>query len=487
MAFADRWMGMICVVFHAVVRFARTLYPLRRRCNPLQLRDYQQQAISDIRQAFNAGNRSALLQLPTGGGKTIIFAEITRLATQRGRTVLILVHRRELIDQASDKLKRIGVEHGIICAGYKPRPALVQVASVQTLARRLKLQPFTPRLIIIDEAHHAVPGNTYGKVLNYWPDALWLGVTATPCRLDGRGMGQMFKSLILGPSVADLTAEGHLSPARLYAPPLKVDLSNVHTRAGDFANNEAAKAMDRPTITGDAIAHYKRLADGLPGVAFCCNVSHAHSVTASFRNAGINAETLFGETPKSDRAQIVQDFAHGKLQVLVTVDVVSEGFDCPAASVALLLRPTKSEALYLQQVGRVLRPSANKFHAIVLDHVGNISRHGFPDDERDWTLNDREKRGSKGGPPAPAVRMCPNCFAAFKPAPVCPECGHEFQADRTIAQADGELVELQRRNQRRQVGKARTLDQLLAVAKERGYKPGWAYRMLESRKARRYG
>lgn len=481
MAFADRWVCVICVVFHAVVRFARTLYPLRRRCNPLQLRDYQQQAISDIRQAFNAGNRSALLAAPTGMGKTVIFSEITRLATQRGHTVLILVHRRELIDQASDKLSRIGVDHGIICSGYKPKPSKVQVASVQTLARRLKLQPFKPRLIIIDEAHHAVPGNTYGKVLNYWPDALWLGVTATPCRLDGRGMGQMFQTLIRGPSVQDLTARGHLSTARFFAPPITADLSKLHSRAGDFIQSEASEALNRATITGDVITHYQRHADGLPAVAFCCDTKHAEDVAASFRSAGITAQTLLGSTKACHRSALVQEFARGKLQVLVTVDVVSEGFDCPAVACAILLRPTKSEALYLQQVGRVLRPSVNKSHAVVLDHVRNISRHGFPDDERDWTLNDREKRGSKGGPPAPAVRMCPDCFAAFKPAPVCPECGHQFQADRTIEQADGELVELQRRNQRRQVGKARTLDQLLAVAKERGYKPGWAYRLHRAR------
>ena len=459
----------------------------------MKLRDYQQQAIDDIRDAFRAGSRSVLLQLPTGGGKTVIFSEACRLATSKGNSVLILVHRRELVDQASDKLTRIGVDHGIICAGYKPSVSKVQVASVQTLARRLKLQPFTPQLIIIDEAHHCTKANTWGKVLSYWSDARLIGVTATPCRLDGKGLKHVFNTLITGPSVAELTAAGHLSPAKLWAPPVRIDLSKLKTRAGDYVAEQAGEAMSDKAIIGDVVAHYKRHADGVPAIAFCCNVYHAEIVARDLRANGISAQTLFGSTPKPDRATTVRDFADGRVQVLVTVDVVSEGFDCPAAGAALLLRPTKSEALYLQQVGRVLRPWSGKSHAIVLDHVGNIRQHGFPDEERDWTLNDRLKRGSKGGPAAPAVRECPECFAAFKPSPVCPSCGHEFiRQEGGIQNLPGELQELrreeaQRRVRRREVGQARTLEQLLEVAKQRGYKPGWAYRMMESRKARRHG
>lgn len=459
----------------------------------IKLRPYQVKVINELRHALRQGYKSVLLAAPTGMGKTVIFSEITRLATQRGHTVLILVHRRELVDQASDKLTRIGVDHGIICAGYKPRVSTVQVASVQTLARRLKLQPFAPQLIIIDEAHHCTRANTWGKVLSYWSDARLIGVTATPCRLDGKGLKHVFDTLITGPSVAELTAAGHLSPAKLWAPPARIDLSKLKTRAGDYVAEEAGEAMADKAIIGDVVAHYKRHADGVPAIAFCCNVYHAEVVARDLRANGISAQTLFGSTPKPARASTVQDFADGRVQVLVTVDVVSEGFDCPTAGAALLLRPTKSEALYLQQVGRVLRPSSGKSHAVVLDHVENIRRHGFPDDEREWTLNDRLKRGSKGGPAAPAVRECPECFAAFKPSPVCPSCGHEFiRQEGGIKNLPGELQELrreesQRRVRRREVGQARTLEQLLEVAKQRGYKPGWAYRMMESRKARRYG
>lgn len=449
----------------------------------MQLRQYQQDAIAAIRVAWRR-DQSVLLQLPTGGGKTVIFSEITRLATARGRTVLILVHRRELINQASDKLTKLGVDHGIICAGYKPSTAPVQIASVHTLVRRLRLQMFEPALIIIDEAHHAIPGNTYGKIVNNWPDAYCLGVTATPCRLDGKGLGRTFTRLIPGPSVQDLTALGHLSPAKLYAPPLQVDLTGLRTRAGDYVAEQAGEAMNHATITGDVISHYRKHAEGAPAVAFCCTVGHAHCVAAQFRESGICAAVLLGETPAAERTRLIEEFAAGLIQVMVTVDVVSEGFDCPTASVAILLRPTQSESLYLQQVGRVLRPSPGKTHALVLDHVGNISRHGFPDDTRDWSLSDRKKRGSKGGPPAPTVSMCPSCYAAFKPAAVCPMCGHPMQVRKELTEVDGELVELQRRQQRRQIGRARTLEQLKAVAKERGYKPGWAYQIYNGRKGR---
>jgi superfamily II DNA or RNA helicase len=295
--------------------------------------------------------------------------------------------------------------------------------------------------------------------------------------------------MVMGPSVADLIFTGYLSPARIYAPPVVADLSSVRTRAGDYANDQAAAAMDRPTVTGDVIAHYQRLAAGQQTIAFCCNVKHAVSVCDAFKTAGIGAELLLGNTP--DRDQVVADFAAHRTHVLVTVDVVSEGFDVPAASCAILLRPTQSLGLYLQQVGRVLRPAPGKDAAIILDHVGNVLRHGFPDDPRDWSLDDRMRRSK--GTPAPSVRTCEQCFAAFKPAPICPVCGAQSQPikSRKIQQIAGELQELKRtakviqfeeRHARRtEVGRARTLSDLLMVAKNRGYSPGWAYRIHQAR------
>lgn len=454
----------------------------------MNLRAYQQQAIADTRAAIASGSRCPLLVLPTGGGKTIIFSAIAQSAAAKGNRVLILVHRRELIHQASSKLQWIGLQHGIIAAGVPATDAPVQIASVQTLARRLARMDWQPGLIIIDEAHHATAGQ-WARILDHWPDAYRLGVTATPCRLSGEGLRSAFDAMVLGPSVADLINAGFLSPARIYAPPVVADLNGIRTRAGDYANDQAAAAMDRPTVTGDAIAHYQRLAAGQQAIAFCCNVKHAVSVCDAFKTAGIAAELLLGDT--QNREQVVADFAAHRTRVLVTVDVVSEGFDVPAASCAILLRPTQSLGLYLQQVGRVLRPAPGKEAAIIIDHVGNVLRHGFPDDPRDWSLDDRMRRSK--GTPAPSVRTCEQCFAAFKPQPICPICGHPCQPikSRKIQQIAGELQELKRtakviefeeRHARRtEVGRARTLADLLMVAKNRGYNPGWAYRIHQAR------
>ena len=508
----------------------------------MQLRAYQQQAIDDLRNAYRTGCRAPLLVGPTGMGKTCIFSTIAQSAVGRGRQVLILVHRRELLHQASRKLTDIGLDHGLIAAGIPATDHPVRIASVQTLARRLPTMDWQPSLIIIDEAHHASAGS-WKTVLNKWPDAFRLGVTATPCRLDGRGLGIAFDQLVLGPSVADLTDWGFLSPARIYAPPVVADLTGLRRRAGDYAADQAATAMDRPTVTGDAIAHYQRLAPGQRAIAFCCSIDHANHVAASFNAAGIPAATLLGNTP--DRDAVVAAFDAGSVQILVTVDVVSEGFDIPAASCAILLRPTQSLGLYLQQVGRVLRPAPGKDHALVLDHVGNVHRHGFPDDHREWSLTE----GARGatGVSAPSVRTCPECFAAFKPAPQCPVCGAQCAAEpRTLQQIEGELLEIQKPKYKvgdkvdylyptrkfsaysnkpakwmanyevcevlgedfymikaygryqthettggnlrpaesafkRQRQAARTLPQLLALAKERGYSPGWAYRIAAAR------
>ena len=447
----------------------------------MQLRGYQQQAIDDLRNAYRCGHRAPLLCLPTGGGKTIIFSAIANSAAARGKQVLILVHRRELLHQASRKLSDIGLDHGLIAAGMAATDQPVLVASVQTLVRRLPTLDWQPSLIIIDEAHHTSAGS-WTTVLDKWPDAFRLGVTATPCRLDGRGLSSAFDQLVLGPTVADLTDWGFLSPARIYAPPVIADLSGLRRRAGDYAADQASTAMNRPTVTGDAIAHYQRLAPGLRAIAFCCSIDHASHVAASFNTAGIPAATLLGNTP--DRDAVVAAFDAGSVQVLVTVDVVSEGFDIPAASCAILLRPTQSLGLYLQQVGRVLRPAPGKDHALVLDHVGNVHRHGFPDDHREWSLAEGAKRA--GSASAPSVRTCPECYAAFKPAPICPCCGATCVPikSRVIREMAGELQELRRdaaRATRRKQQAARTLPQLLALAKERGYSPGWAYRIFHAR------
>ena len=453
----------------------------------MQLRPYQLLAIDNLRHAFGQGHRSVLLQCPTGAGKTVIFSEITRSAAAKGKSVFILVHRRELVKQASAKLTDAGVQHGIISAGFEPSNHLVQVASVQTLVRRFHLVS-EPNLIIIDEAHHAVAGS-WLKISDHFAHAKIIGVTATPSRLDGRGLGSVFEDLVLGPSVEQLVKLGFLCPHKVFAPPIVADLSTVKTRAGDYAKDDLDQAMDRPTITGDCIAHYRRLADGLPAIAFCCSIKHATSVCQSFNAAGYRAKLVTGNMPMEDRDEAIAGLADGRTQILCSVDVVSEGTDVPAVSAAILLRPTQSEALYLQQVGRVLRPQPGKI-AIVLDHVGSTCKHGFVDDLRNWSLDSKPKR--KKDELAPSVRQCPMCFAAFKPQPICPCCGHEFpNKTRTLTEREGELKEMrredardrmERKERRKEQGRARTLPELLALAAKKGYKPGWAYKIFYGRK-----
>ena len=452
----------------------------------MQLRPYQQIAVSELRLALQA-LQSVLLVMPTGAGKTVVFTEIARLASDKSKTVYILVHRRELVRQASDKLTKAGVEHGIISAGFKPSRHWVQVASVQTLVRRLLTVARDPDLLIIDEAHHAVAGS-YDKIIRRFPQAKIVGVTATPQRLDGRGLGTHFDKLVQGPTVEQLVKQNYLSIHKVFAPPVLVDLNNVKTRAGDYANDQLSDAMDRPSIVGDAISHYRRLADGLPAIAFCCSIKHATSVCESFTAAGYRAKLVTGNMPMEERDEAILGLADGRTQVLCSIDVVSEGTDVPEVSCAILLRPTMSEALYLQQVGRILRPKPGKV-AIVLDHVGNTVKHGFIDDRRDWSLNDKPKK-QRNSEPAPTVRQCPECFAAFKPQPVCPCCGHPFpiKPQRQLTQREGELKEMrrqdaiERRERRQEQGRARTLPELLALAAQKGYKPGWAYKIFYGRK-----
>ena len=455
----------------------------------MELRPYQVQAVSNLRVAFRQGNHAALLVMPTGAGKTVVFTEIAQLAKANGKKVLILVHRRELVTQASAKLKKIGVKHGTISAGSKPSQHWVQVASVQTLVRRLNSYNWKPDLIIVDEAHHAVAGS-WERCLAHYKDAKVIGVTATPSRLDGRGLGSHFSTLVSGPSVEQLTKLGFLSQHRVFAPPVIADLSSVKTRAGDYANDQLSAAMDRPTITGDAIGHYRRLADGLPAIAFCCSIAHATSVCESFKAAGYRAKLVTGNMKMEERDEAISGLADGRTQILCSVDVVSEGTDVPAVSAAILLRPTQSEALYLQQVGRILRPQPGKI-AIVLDHVGSTLKHGFVDDLRKWSLDSKPRRKNFEG--VPSVRQCPMCFAAFKPQPACPCCGFEFpvKPKRQLTQREGELREMRRQDaldriekkeQRKEIGRARTLPELLALAKKKGYKPGWAYKIFYGRK-----
>jgi superfamily II DNA or RNA helicase len=317
----------------------------------LQLRPYQETIVSDLRRAYREGSRAVLLASPTGSGKTAVFAYITEGAARRGNRVMILVHRQELLSQCSGALTDLGVPHGMIAPNRTMTYDPVQVASVQTLVRRLQKTP-APNLIIVDEAHHAAAGS-WRRIIEHYRKSLILGVTATPVRLDGQGLGVetggYFDRMVLGPSVRELIEQGYLSRPVVYAPPVGADLAGVHRRFGDFVAKETAERMDKPHITGNAVDHYLRICPNAPAIAFCSSVKHAEHMAERFRDAGIPSESLDGTLDDRMRRHRIMALADGRIRVLTSCDIVSEGTDIPVVTAAILLRPTQSTGLYLQQ------------------------------------------------------------------------------------------------------------------------------------------
>lgn len=426
---------------------------------------------------------------PCGSGKTVIFSFLTSEISKRGKIVWILVHRDELVEQVSQTLEAFNVEHSFIAAGRGHVVCRVYVCSVFSVARRSDLQP--PDVVIVDEAHHAIKNSTWGKLLARFPNALRIGVTATPQRLSGEPLSDLFDEMILGPSVAELIEMGSLSKYKAFAPP-GIDVSQLATRAGDFARGQLAAAADKPTITGDAIREYTRLAAGKRAVAFCVSIEHAKNVAAQFTASGYPALCLDGTMSRELRRDVVRDFREGKIQVMTSCDIISEGFDLPAIEVAIMLRPTKSLALWIQQSGRALRPFPGKEYALLLDHAGNIERHGLPDEDRVWSLEGRLKK--KGADKGPTVKVCPKCFAAqFSGRASCSFCGYVFDVSpREVQHVEGDLVEVDpqvlRQQRLREQAEAETLEDLIRLAKIRRYKSPyrWAQHIIQAREAKRF-
>jgi superfamily II DNA or RNA helicase len=478
------------------------------------LRDYQVLCRDGLRRAYAAGARAPLLVAPTGSGKTVLFAHIAETTAAKGRNVLILVHRRELLDQTSRTLEALGVPHGLIAAGFSWRPERVQVASVQTLARRLALLDgigWRPGLVVIDEAHHVTATSNWGRVLTHWgvmgdgvppaQRALGLGVTATPERLDGQGLGVAcggaFDALVEGPSVIDLVSRGFLARPVVYAPSTVDEPTGAGAvRGGEFAAAAVAERMSKPTIIGDVISHYGRLVQGAPALVFCANVANAEQVAEAFRGAGFRAASIDGTLEDRERRGRIRDLGAGALQVLTSCEIVSEGTDIPIVAAAVLLRHTMSLGLYLQQVGRALRLYPGKERAMILDHVGNVFRHGLPDDARSWSLiaaKRTERPDAEREPKPPRWWTCEACGGVHRPAPVCPHCGFRYPADGALAFADGELQAVEsywdqvaRYEQAARDGALfRSLESFQAEGARRGYKAGWAAHRYAAQEARR--
>jgi superfamily II DNA or RNA helicase len=454
----------------------------------LALRPYQEQGVAEIRARYAAGARRVLYQAPTGSGKTILFTYVVSGAVARGNAVTILGHRDEIVRQISDALAGLGVEHGIIAAGYPASATSVQVASVATLTRRSS--PAVPDLLVIDEAHHAV-ASTWRRVTEAAPEAKILGVSATPERLDGAGLGDIFDTLVIGPPTAELIEAGYLSRFAAFMPARLPDLTGVRTRAGDYAPEALSRVMSKGVIIGSAVDEYARICPGAPAIAFCVDREHSRLVADRFRERGYRAEHVDGETPIDERRALITALGNGGLDVLANCGLISEGLDVPGVVAAILLRPTKSLALYLQQVGRALRPAPGKARAIILDHVGLSLRFGLPDAPRRWSLDGRAAAHDGEAP----VRRCPACGAVIPLAAYeCSECGaplrghgHTETASELI-EADRELIEIGRlraMSYGRAVAWAGTSEaRLRLVARARGYKRGWIFhRLTEARLA----
>lgn len=480
----------------------------------IQLRSYQQEFIDNVREQFTHGHRRVVGVAPCGAGKTIMTGWMIKQALKRGNRSIFFVHRKELIAQTARAFIDLDIPFGIISADCPMQLDLpVQIASVQTLARRIdKIPP--PNFLICDECHHIL-ANTYKQIIDTYPEAFLLGVTATPQRMGGITLADTFSSMVISLSVNELIELGNLTKFQYFAATHAPDLSNVHTKFGEYNQKELADIMNATQIIGDIVKEYHRRAEGKSAICYCVNVAHSKAVAQSFRDAGIPAAHCDGDTPAPLRNKIVNDFRQGKLKVLCNAELFGEGFDVPNMQAVILARPTKSLTLFIQQAMRPLRPDPcdpDKV-AIIVDHVGNYTRHGLPNSPHKWTLKPNEEK----------TRFCPTCNKDIVPIKksgswFCPECGYKFpkgeapppRTDRKIINVDGLISEVDvdfdnMDNQPpivtvvdellhdqgnhpigwvayRAAEAATSYNDLLYIAEVCGYKPGWAWHQWQELK-----
>ena len=426
----------------------------------MELRNYQEKLVRDIYQQWHQ-HRRIMAQLPTGGGKTVIFSHIAQSFLERGHGVLVLAHRQELISQAADKLAAIAPRPaGIVRAGVRPDySAPIQVASVQSAIRRLHKLPH-PGLVVIDEAHHAI-AQTYRKILDNFPAAYQLGVSATPCRTDGSGFNDLFEAMVCGPSVRSLIEAGHLSQFRLFADPRPMTTKGAKTRQGDYSTGDVAALNPAIELSGNLVASYRHHCPGKRCIVFAVNVEHSKTIAARYQAAGIPAAHLDGNSSPDERQRTLAAFARGDLLVLSNVGLFTEGFDLPALDAVQIARPTKSLALWLQMVGRALRPSPGKDQAVLIDHTKNWAIHGLPTRPRVWSLD--------GVEPEKAVAQRDRKSGEVSEGEESTEI---IEADRVLQQVEDDAL-----------GEWDAVwSELLEIQKARDYKASWLwYRLQELR------
>lgn len=435
------------------------------------LKDYQQELVDKTREEITEGAKGVLVQSPPGSGKSIVIAEIAKLTIQNGGRVLFIVHRKELIDQ--------------IIETFNQHEVNMDKVTINTVIKtRNRLGTFsTPTIIITDETHHS-RAKTYREVYDYFPQAFRLGFTATPWRMSGKGFKDIYDVMVKGKSVEWLIENDSLAPFKYYSIEL-ADLNKLKkSSTGDYTYDSMDEALDK-AIYGDAVKHYKKLADGQQAILYAHSVQASKDLAQAFNDGGVSATHADAKTPKKEREQIMQDFKEGKTKVLCNVDLISEGFDVPDCSVVILLRPTASLVLHIQQSMRSMRYQPNK-EAIVIDHVANFERHGLPMTEHSWTLKDREKKkGNDAKTNSIPVKECMNCFGVVESKKtICPLCGHEFEVEENEMEIiDTELKEINKvtftvnyeKQQwaRKKISELKTIRDYLKYADAKGYKKTW--------------
>lgn len=450
----------------------------------LQLRDYQQDMIDRIVDSLRKGYKKILVVLPTGGGKTAIASELVRRSYAKGKSSIFMCHRQELLEQTYKTYGKNGIVPAFIKGGMKAdynNP--MQIASVNTLVRRLDKYK-VPDIVFVDECHHS-KASQWEHILNWAKESVVIGLTATPCRLDGKPLNDMYEVMIDTITTKELINRGYLTPYLYYAPSV-INTEELTVSNGDYTKQSLENASFNSQIIGDNIAQYKKIAEGKRNVVFAVSRKHGRSICERYIAEGVCAEFLDGETPDKERKRTLDRFRNGETKVLVNVDLFGEGFDLPAIEVVSLLRPTQSTSLYLQQVGRALRtcPEIGKQTALILDHVNNYKTHGLPNEEREWSLDSEYKPKKRTESSQIKIKRCPECFYAHEPALVCPNCGYRYTADgKMIKEVAGELALIgsdeYKSLQRKEIVIANNLKDLIKIERDRGYKSGWAEKQYQ--------
>jgi DNA repair protein RadD len=445
----------------------------------IHLRDYQTDMVTRVKSGMRQ-HKWQLLQLATGGGKTFTAGHMIDAARQKGNTCFFVVPRRELLRQTAESYASVGIPFSYVAAGYSYNPySKVQLCTVGSLAKRLDhVKP--PKLAFIDETHYG--SNQLGQIIQWLKDngSYGIGLSATPSRTDGRGLGMWYDSMVEGPTPGELITRGELSDYKMFGVDVP-DMSGIRTVAGDYAKGQLADKMEQDRVlVGSAVSHYRNHAMGRLNVTFCASVKHAEIVADSFRQGGIPAACIHGGQDDGERGKLIKAFARRELLVLTSCQLLTFGFDLSSAAQMDVtvecmsdLQPTQSLAMQLQKWGRALRKK--DYPALIFDHSGNATRHGFPDDVREWTLQDKEKRKGGNSEPALPVKQCPECFWVHRPSPTCGNCGFVYPVQsRVIDEVEGELKEIERqqekKKERMEQGRAKTYQELVALSVMRGHR-----------------